>query len=689
MNPELAYFLKVNVAIALFYAFYRLFFYKDTFFKWRRTALLCFFGISILYPLLNIQEWIKEQEPIVAMADIYSTVILPEINIDFSDEASQADWKYLIISSLKYIYWGIAGLFIIRFLVQLLGIIRIGFRTPTTILQNTKVHLLDKHQGPFSFFKWIFVHPDSHTEQELEEILTHEQTHASQWHSIDVLLSELLCILCWFNPFVWLMKREIRNNLEFMADHKVLETGHDCKTYQYHLLGLAHQKSVATLYNSFNVLPLKIRIRMMNKKRTKQIGRTKYLIFLPLAALLLIVSNIEAIARSTEKLIDHVIQPENSSAIIETQESNIPVQEPLTASTQQDNYIAATRTASEPPAPPAAIQQEKKYLYKGTVINTNNKPLKGVQIVMANTTTPLTVTNEKGEFSFEWKDQATFSLLYRTSENVVMAQTVTSDSKKEDRQNMVIVMAQVPAFIPEEVKGPGEDVIFEIVEQMPEFPGGNKALMEFLSANIKYPKAAQDSKTQGRVIIQFVVSETGDIKNPTIIRNVSPEIDEEAMRVITLMPKWKPGMQRGKAVNVKYTIPIMFNLGQSANSPQFTPSKITDYEESKINGETVYGLADNMPEFPGGARALMDYITKEMQYPANAKEKSIQGRVIVQFVVDKEGDIKYPRIVRNVDPSLDQEALRIINNMPKWKPGKIKGEDVSTKYTVPIMFRIE
>lgn len=675
MSHELAYFLKANVAIMLFYAFYRLFFYKDTFFKWRRTALLCFFGISILYPLLNIQEWIKEQEPMVAMADIYSTVILPEISIDFSDEASQTDWKFLILSSLKYIYLGIAGLFIIRFLIQLFGIIRIGLRTPTAILQNTKVHLLDKLQGPFSFFQWIFIHPDSHTEQELKEILTHEQTHASQWHSIDVLFSELICSLCWFNPFVWLMKREIRNNLEFMADHKVLETGHDCKTYQYHLLGLAHQKTVATLYNSFNVLPLKIRIRMMNKKRTKQIGRTKYLIFFPLAALLLIVSNIEAIARSTEKLIDHVIQPENASALMETQDSNIPVQEPLVEPSTAPEVLPALA-----PVP----QQEKKFLYKGTVIDTNNKPLKGVQIVVESTTTTQAVTNEKGEFSFEWKDKVAFSLIYRTNENIAIVETVTSDSEKKDRQNMVIVMAKVPAFIPEEVKDPGENVTFEVVEQMPEFPGGNIALMEYLSSNIKYPQAAQVSKTQGRVIVQFIVTHEGDIKEPKIVRSVSTELDQEAIRVISLMPKWKPGMQRGKAVNVKYTVPVMFRLTKDEGPT----TKEKAMEPTMVNGELVYGLADNMPEFPNGPTALMDYITKEIQYPAEAKEKNIQGRVIVQFVVDKEGNIKYPQVMRSVDPSLDKEAIRIINNMPKWKPGKVNGEDVAVKYTVPISFRI-
>ena len=95
MTPELAYFLKINVAIALFYAFYRLFFHKDTFFHWRRTALLCFFGISLLYPLLNIQEWIKEQEPMVAMADLYATIILPEQIIEAPQETT-ANWQELI-----------------------------------------------------------------------------------------------------------------------------------------------------------------------------------------------------------------------------------------------------------------------------------------------------------------------------------------------------------------------------------------------------------------------------------------------------------------------------------------------------------------------------------------------------------------------------------------------------------------
>lgn len=710
MSHELAYFLKVNIALVLFYAFYRLFFYKDTFFKWRRTALLCFFMISILYPLMNIQDWVKEQEPMVAMVDIYSTVILPEITIDLSTEATQTDWKLLIISSLEYIYLGVIALLLIRFLTQFIGIIRLGLCSPSTILQNTKVHLLNKPQGPFSFFKWIFIYPDAHTGEELEEILTHERTHASQWHSVDVLFSELMCIFCWFNPFIWLMKREIRNNLEFMADHKVLETGHDCKTYQYHLLGLAHQKSVATLYNSFNVLPLKIRIRMMNKKRTKQIGRTKYLLFLPLAALLLIISNIEAIARSTEKWIDNVIQPEEINDVI-TADTIVPKYKPVEVKAQNNDVVF--EVVEQMPEFPGGQAELMKFLSRNIKypLEAQKSKTQGNVIVRfiiskeGNVTKPTIVRSISAELDAEairvielmpkWKPGMQRGKAVNVKYTIPIVFRLHPSSEKikveGNDDNLITVVGYDRDYTPQEVSESDEDPIFEIVEQMPEYPGGNAALMNFLSQNIKYPATAVENKVQGRVIAQFVVSKEGNITNPKIVRSISPELDAEAIRIISLMPKWKPGKQRGQDVAVKYTVPINFNLGQGGATNQKTaiPKKIDDYGETQMYGETVYTLADNMPEFPGGNKALMDFIAKEMQYPAEAKNSNTQGRVIVQFVVDKDGNVKYQQIVRSVDPLLDQEAIRLMKSMPKWIPGKIKGEAVSTKYTVPVMFRLQ
>ena len=105
-----------------------------------------------------------------------------------------------------------------------------------------------------------------------------------------------------------------------------------------------------------------------------------------------------------------------------------------------------------------------------------------------------------------------------------------------------------------------EQQIFQVVEEMPEFPGGMSECMKFLSKNIKYPTISQENGVQGRVIVQFVVNRDGSIVDPVVVRGVDPYLDKEALRVIQMMPKWKPGKQRGKAVRVKYTVPVMFRL---------------------------------------------------------------------------------------------------------------------------------
>ena len=105
-----------------------------------------------------------------------------------------------------------------------------------------------------------------------------------------------------------------------------------------------------------------------------------------------------------------------------------------------------------------------------------------------------------------------------------------------------------------------EQQIFQVVEENPEFPGGMKECMKFLNNNIKYPQISQENGVQGRVIVQFVVNADGSIVDPVVVRGVDPYLDKEALRVIKLMPKWKPGKQRGKAVRVRYTQPVLFRL---------------------------------------------------------------------------------------------------------------------------------
>lgn len=149
-----------------------------------------------------------------------------------------------------------------------------------------------------------------------------------------------------------------------------------------------------------------------------------------------------------------------------------------------------------------------------------------------------------------------------------VAEVLTIVDDKSDVQETAIASTEetgqkvevkyVPVQVVEEE--PEEQTIFEIVENMPEFPGGMAQCLQFLAKNIKYPTIAQENGTQGRVIIQFVVNKDGSIVDPKVVRSVDPYLDKEALRVIMTMPKWKPGMQRGKPVRVKFTVPVMFRL---------------------------------------------------------------------------------------------------------------------------------
>ena len=607
MTPEFAYLLKVNVAFVLFYAFYRLFFYKDTFFKLRRAILLAFFGLALFYPLLNIQDWVRQQEPIADVIYMYSAM-LPEATAK-ADAAASVDWYGWLLGSLGFIYWGIVAFLCGRFLVQLSSILWLAHTSERVVIHKTPVYALRKAAGPFSFFRMVFLHPESHSDKETDEILTHECTHVSQWHSIDVILSEMMCMACWFNPFVWLLKREVRHNLEYLADNTVIQSGYDSKSYQYHLLGLAHHQSVTTLYNSFNVLHLKNRIMMMNKKRSPGIVRTKYLIFIPLVGILMLLSNIEAVARLTVRLANEA--------------------------TVSNAMVTAT----------------------GILVDETGQPLIGASVVVKGGK-ERTITDRKGAFSLEVPANAILRCSYqgRESQEVLVADmtnnTHLSLSSKSREMN---------------------EQVFTVVEKMPSFPGGDAELLKYIATNIKYPKESQDNGEQGRVICSFIVGRDGSVNNPEVLRGVTPLLNEEAVRVINTMPRWNPGMQRGKAVAVKYTVPITFRL----KSP---------VEETK---EETLTVVDVMPQYPGGDRELLKFIAQSIKYPTDAQEAGVQGRVICSFVVDKKGNIVEPKIIRGIDPSLDAEALRVIGMMPRWTPGRQDGKAVRVLYTVPITFRLQ
>ena len=408
----LMYLIKANVVLVVLFGFYQLVSAGDTFFKWRRLSLLTVYVLSLLLPTIDLSVLVNEAAPLgnILPRMAYN---LPEVMVKPTCDAF--DWQRLAV----WLYAVVALALLLRVLWQVVVVCRLAQRSERATLHGMAVCLLTGDYSPFSFFRWIFVNPVNKTPSQVKQILTHEQTHVAQWHSVDALLSQLFVAAFWFNPVAWLMRLQVRNNLEYLADRSVISGGTDKKAYQYHLLAVAYRTNVATITNNFNVLPLKKRIKMMNKQTSNPLARFKYLLFVPLAVALLAM---------------------NSTAM----RANV-----------QKKVVKTTK-----------------------------------------------VTKKTGT----------------------------------------------------------TDKVYEVCEQMPIFPGGDAAMMKYLSENVKYPALAIKAQEQGRVVVSFTVEKDGAISDVKVARSVTPSLDAEAVRVVKAMPKWTPGKQDGQLVRVRYNVPVSFKL---------------------------------------------------------------------------------------------------------------------------------
>lgn len=422
------YLLQVNVGLILFYALYKLVCTRDTFFRSRRFILIVSLVLPFILPFIDVREWLESRDRMIMLTHFDYSAVLPEIVV--GSEAAETGNRVFVLSEwIGYLYLAGVVVLLVRLVVQAFSLYRLIVRMPEKEINGVRVKCLNDPSGPFSFFGWIFMNPAAVKEDEISEILTHEMAHVKQHHSVDVFLAEMVSICCWMNPFAWLLKREVRLNLEFLADRKVMEAGFATKSYQYHLLGLAYNHKYG-LSNNFNFSHLKQRIIMMNKKKSNAAGHIKYALFVLPAFALLVAGNISCSqdASQTEDAKEEVVAP-------------------------------VSPDAKEAPA--------------------------------------------------------------------------DSTAKEE---------------------------VFMVAEQMPEFPGGMKELLKFLQENVKYPENAMKNNVQGRVIVQFVVEKDGTPTEFKVLRSVDPDLDAEALRVMKAMPKWKPGMQKGQVVRVKFTVPVSFKL---------------------------------------------------------------------------------------------------------------------------------
>jgi len=218
----------------------------------------------------------------------------------------------------------------------------------------------------------------------------------------------------------------------------------------------------------------------------------------------------------------------------------------------------------------------------------------------------------------------------------------------------------------------GTDTIYTSTKAMPSFTGGNEALKKFKADNVKFPPEVKSLGIEGMVMVRFIIEKDGSVENVRIMNGVSPALDAEAIRVTKMMPKWQPGMEKGKPVRFLWMTNYDFVT---------TPRAPVATEEG-----APFVVVEEMPMFPGGDSVLLAWIRDNTKYPENAKKNGIEGRVIVRFCVTDVGGIDRVSVLKSVDPELDNEAVRVVKSLPKFKPGKQGGKPVNVWYMVPISF---
>ena len=209
----------------------------------------------------------------------------------------------------------------------------------------------------------------------------------------------------------------------------------------------------------------------------------------------------------------------------------------------------------------------------------------------------------------------------------------------------------------------------------PQFPGGDAALINFLNANIVYPPQAAQDKVEGKVVVQFTVKKTGKIDNVKVLRSVRKDLDDEAVRVVKMMPDFIPAKQNGEVADMPYTIPVSFKLFD-----EMEPLTVSEGSDVPDGFEP--------PMFPGGERALMEFLKDNVKYPPMAAKRKTQGRVVMTFVVDKTGKVTEIKVAKSVDIYLDTEAIRVCKLLPDFIPARQNGEPVSVWFTLPITFKL-
>ena len=565
MTEFLSYQGKAAIILAVFYMFYRLLLSKDTFHRFNRIVLLGTAALSFILPLCVIT--IKE------------VVILPAVSASTETIVGEATETVAMVPEVSAPIWPVVlgSLFVLGALavlvhvaISIIGIMRIiGSGSRQTLESGETLIITENDTAPFSWMKYIVISREDY-ESGYSQILTHEKAHIALRHSWDILFVDMITALQWFNPAIWMLKADLRALHEFEADDAVLRSGANIKEYQYLLIRKAVSKSGYSVANSFNHSTLKARITMMLNKKSSRMSVWKALYVIPLVGI--------SLAATAETKVDYRYEDQQPETTADTLKArvvkvhNTPDDKDSKNSFREKNLSEGRFIIDEEAGSITMIYFD----HNGNELKSQIKGMRldhDIYLHNGNMATPGVV-----EECLKEEEAVLLTAYLKNGKKVRGVVTPNNNyatgvwdvTKHPDEQETVYHMKGKQykvrggkyVEIEEAQKSEKKVVPFQLVAQKPGFNGGDaNEFSKWVGENVVYPESCRQSKVQGRVTVQFTVTEEGKVTDVKVLRGVNAELDKEAVRVVSQSPLWTPGRdENGEAVSVSYVFPVIFKI---------------------------------------------------------------------------------------------------------------------------------
>ena len=580
METFALYLLKSVAWLTGFTLVFILFLRNERFFVINRIYLIAGILTSFLFPLISI----------------HYLVVLPairtfQIENAIAGEIQSSSGSIILYLKLMSLFLYVSGVLFVLIIMLRQGrsVLRAIRRSEIIKIHPAKLIRTTDYTSSFSFFSYVFVNP-SITDIETKEIMNHELVHIRQKHWFDLLLGEMLCMMQWFNPLVWIYIRFIRQNHEYLADEVALQRTSDPAIYRAALLNQIVGFPVVSLANSFNYSLNKKRFNMMKNIISSPYRKMKILFILPVFAIVLYAFakpdyKYNYVDESSGKIISATSLQQKSvkGTIIQNDGTPLPGATILVQGTTLGTSADVTGSFKIDNVPDNGLFVVSFVGFKSKVLKpdfTSEMRIEMVQDTIkylnVNISTPPPPPPPPPPVESGIRSENGEKPLY-VIDGVVNEKDGMSKIKTEDIKSMNVLkdeyaadkygekgrngVIEITTFKNGEKRPDADKDVFVVVEEMPQFPGGgNDAMRAWIIANLKYPGEAVKEKITGKVLVNFTVSAKGKVKDVVVSKPVHPLLDAEARRVISSMPDWKPGSQGGKPVPVQIMVPVEFKL---------------------------------------------------------------------------------------------------------------------------------